>query len=118
MSTYEIIMAVLAVLFGGLSVYLKTNNKVIETKRVLQEKVNGYINDAEAAYADTTKAGGQKREWVIDQLYNLVPSALKPFFSRELLETIVQNAFDAIQCFAAQQLDKAIDKVLPDNNKN
>ena len=115
MNTYEIIMTILAVLFGALSIYMKSNQKIVETKNELQEKVNGYIDDAEELYSDVTKAGGVKREWVIDKLYNLVPAGLKPFFSHDLMEQIVQGAFDAIQSFAKKQLDKVVDKVIPDN---
>lgn len=115
MNTYEIIMTLLAIIFGGFSIYTKSNKKISDTKNKIQERVNSYIDDAEDAYADITKAGGQKREWVIDRLYELIPIGLKPFFSRELLEEIVQNAFDAIQSFASKQIDKVVDKMIPDN---
>ena len=44
-----------------------------------------------------------------------MPAGLKPFFSHDLMEQIVQGAFDAIQSFAKKQLDKVVDKVIPDS---
>lgn len=101
MDIYEIFILILMVLFGGLSLYLKTKNNLLS-------KANELIGDAEALYKDTTKAGGRKFEWVVAQLYALIPAPLRVVFSKELLGTVVQGAFDLIERYTKMQLDKVI----------
>jgi hypothetical protein len=106
MSTYEIIMTVLAIIFGGLSLYFGANNKLNKT-------VTDLINQTEDMYKDSTKAGGKKFEWVVDKLYSFIPVKLTPFISRALVEAVVQKTFDIMQSFAKTQLDKIVDKAIP-----
>ena len=101
---YSIIVTIITLGLGFLSAYFKTRNK-------LADKVNEGIANAEAEYADTTKAGGEKFEYVINFLYEYIPSVLKPIFSRNMLSTIVQSAFDQIEDYAMQQLDKYVNKI-------
>lgn len=100
---YTILVTVGTVGFGFLSAYLKT-------KTTLKDKVNEGIATAEEIYKDSTKAGGEKFEWVIDFLYQYVPSILKPIFTRDMISNIIQSAFDEIQKYATQQLDKLVNK--------
>lgn len=95
----NIALLIISIVFGALFTYFKTNAK-------LKGKVGEYISDAENLYASSTKAGGEKFEWVVDQLYNLIPAILKPIFTRVMISTIVQSAFDTIQNYAKTQLDK------------
>lgn len=101
MSFYEIGILVLMVLFGSLSLYFKTKNNLLH-------KASELITNAEELYRDTTKAGGKKFEWVVEQLHALIPAPLRMVFSKELLGSIVQGAFDLIQRYAKMQLDKVI----------
>lgn len=101
---YTIAVTVGTVAFGFLSAYLKTKSK-------LKDKVNEGIANAEAEYSSATKAGGEKFEYVVDFLYQYVPSALKPVFPRSMISQIIQSAFDQIQRYAVQQLDKCVDKI-------
>lgn len=101
---YTIVVTIGTVAFGFLSAYLKT-------KSTLVDKVDEGIATAEEIYKDSVKAGGQKFEWVIDFLYQYVPSVLKPIFTRSMISNIIQSAFDEIQKYATQQLDKLVDKV-------
>lgn len=101
---YTILVTIGTVGFGFLSAYLKT-------KTTLKEKVNEGIATAEEIYKDSTKAGGEKFEWVIDFLYQYIPSVLKPIFTRDMISNIIQSAFDEIQKYATQQLDKLVCKV-------
>ena len=110
MSTYEIIMTVLALIFGGLSLYLSGKKNVIDA-------VAGFIDEAEDIYKDSTQAGGEKFEWVIDRVMSIVPVALKPFINRELVSTVVQKVFDIMESYAKKQLDKVVDKVIPDTTE-
>ena len=108
---YTIAVTVGTVVFGFLSAYLKT-------KSTLKSKVNEGIATAEEVYKDTTKAGGEKFEWVIDFLYQYVPSVLKPIFTRDMISKIIQSAFDEIQKYATQQLDKFVNNITCDENEN
>lgn len=105
---YTILVTVGTVGFGFLSAYLKT-------KTTLKDKVNEGIATAEEIYKDSTKAGGEKFEWVIDFLYQYVPSILKPIFTRDMISNIIQSAFDEIQKYATQQLDKLVNKITGEN---
>lgn len=107
--TPDIIITILRivayVVLGGLVLYFKTNTK-------LKSFANNYIAEAEKVYKDATKAGGTKMNYVIDKLYELVPTYMKPFFPRELVQAIVQNAFDKIEDYTKQALDKAAEFVV------
>lgn len=107
--TPDMIIAIIRILIyivlGGLALYFKTNT-------TLKSFVNDYIAEAEEMYKDVTKAGGQKHEYVVTKLYELIPTYMKPFFPKELVSAIVQNAFDAIEAYAKQGLDKAVTSAL------
>jgi DNA-binding CsgD family transcriptional regulator len=71
-----------------------------------------YIAEAEELYKDSTKAGGQKFSWVVDNLYELIPPPLKVIITKKCMEKIVQSSFDAIEDYAKMQLDMAVEKYL------
>ena len=96
---FKILITAGLVLLGGLSLYWKQNTR-------LQQQANQLIGEAEKAFADTTKAGGQKFEWVVDALCRILPAPIQIFFPRSVISTIVQNAFDAIEAYAKTQLDR------------
>lgn len=98
----QILMPILTILFGALSAYLRANER-------LRNSSIKYITEAEEMYKDVSKAGGQKFEWVVDTLYNLVPRPLRILVTRKCIENIVQSTFDGIEEYAKTQLDKAID---------
>lgn len=100
----EILKVALIVIFGGFAIYAKTNQKLLE----LAVKAVEFINDAEVAFKDTTKAGGQKFEFVVNHLYALVPTILKSIITKEILAEITQRTFDKIEAYAKEQLDKNI----------
>lgn len=100
----NIIRVIAYVVLGGLALYFKTNTK-------LKSFANDYIAEAEKVYKDVTKAGGTKMNYVIDKLYELVPTYMKPFFPRELVHAIVQNAFDKIEDYTKLALDRATEFV-------
>lgn len=104
MDIYQIFMLIAMLLLGGLSLYLRT-------KAQLTDHVTGLIGEAEAAYRDTTKAGGAKFAWVVDRLFELVPIPLRLIFTRELIGRIVQSTFDTIEYYARLQIDKAVNKI-------
>lgn len=99
-----ILQIVLYVILGGLAIWFNQNAK-------LKSKVAELINKAEELYADTTKAGGQKFEWVVNALYALLPAAMQVIIPRSMVETIVQNVFDQMKEFAKKTLDKEAGKL-------
>ena len=64
------------------------------------------IAHAEAAYAEVQKAGAEKMEMCIDNLLDLVPSGMTDLFSRDVLQSIVQRAFDAVRAYTDLSIDK------------
>lgn len=101
----QIIVPILTIIFGALSVYFKTNEK-------LRNSSIEYIIKAEELYKDTTKAGGMKFNWVVDTLYNLVPIPLRVVVTKKCIEKIVQSTFDGIEAYAHTQFDKILEKYL------
>ena len=99
----ELIVPLLTVIFGALSAYLRTNEKI-------KESSIKYITEAEEMYKDVSKAGGQKFNWVVDTLFNMVPRPLRIIFTKPCIEKIVQNTFNGIEVYAKTQIDKAVDK--------
>lgn len=116
----NIISTIAAVLLGGLSWYLKisaTGEKakkaVEETIKELTSKANDYIVEAEEVYVDTSKAGGQKFEYVVDALMKLIPDQLEIIITRDMVSEIVQKSFDAIEKYAQTQIDEYLSKKVP-----
>lgn len=85
----RIVIYLCALIFGGLALWYRGNAKV-------SGRVAALIRRAEELYSDLTQAGGIKFEWVVGQLYDLIPLAVRPFVPRKLVEQIVQTTFDDI----------------------
>ena len=109
MNTSEIVniaLAALTIVIGFVSLYFKANTK-------LYAKVTGFITAAEGLYTDAN-SGGQKFQWVIGQLYALIPAPVRPFIPQSILATLVQKFFNQMAAYATKQLDKAAAKVTSD----
>jgi hypothetical protein len=98
----ELIIPLLTVIFGALSAYLRTNEKIMNSSIK-------YITEAEEMYKDVSKAGGQKFTWVVDTLYNMVPRLLRVVITKKCVEKMVQGTFNGIEAYAKTQIDKAVD---------
>lgn len=96
---FEILQVVLYVILGGFVIWYRTNTK-------LNQRVNDFISEAELVYKDTVKAGGMKHRYVVDRLYEIIPAPLKVLFSYDMVSQIVDKAFEGIEDYAKQQLDK------------
>lgn len=107
----EIVIPVLTIIFGALSLYFKENEK-------LRNNAEIYISKAEELYKDTTKSGGQKFTWVVDTLYDIVPSQLKFIITKQTVEKIVQNTFDNIEAYSKIQLDKTLQELTQKTGNN
>ena len=115
---YNILVTLVAVVVGGLSLYLKTSVKaqakakeVQDVMAMIMSKVVIYIRKAEEDYKDATNLGGQKFNDVVNELYLLVPISLRPIITRDRIKDIVQSTFDEVEKYAKLQLDNAIDKL-------
>lgn len=100
---------------GGLSLYFKYSKKAQTKAKEVQEKIAEItanavilIKQAEADYKDVTKAGGQKFNQVVDQLYSLVPDGFNKIITKNMIEEIVQSTFDQIEEYTKLKLDNAI----------
>lgn len=103
MSTQTIIYIIEAaayIIIGFVATYFSAN-------ATLRGKVVGFIDAAEALYTDT-KSGGQKFQYVIGQLYALLPAFLRPFIPQALLAAFVQGIFNQVDAYAKKQLDKTV----------
>lgn len=100
----EILKWTALIIFGAASLYYQMNTK-------LRCNVTQLINDAENAYTDSAKAGGEKFEWVVSSLYSMIPAVLKPFITHAMLEKLVQTTFDAMESYAVFQLDRLTNKL-------
>lgn len=116
----NILTTIVAVLFGGLSWYLKVSATGAKLKKAVEEtlkeittKAVEYIAEAEEAYVDATKAGGEKFEYVVDLLMKLIPDQLEVIITRETVENIVQSTFNAIEAYAQTALDEALKDRVP-----
>lgn len=98
-----VVQVILYILLGGLALWFKTNGK-------LNKMVGALIDKAEEEFTGF-KQGNERFQAVVEWLYELIPTVLKPFFPQKFIEALVQNAFDQIASFAKKQLDKAVDEV-------
>lgn len=108
-SIMQIAVPLLTLIFGALSAYFRTHEKLMGSSIK-------YIVEAEELYKDSTKAGGEKFSWVVETLYNLLPAPLKIIVTKKCIEKIVQNSFDAIEEYAEMKLDMAVEKYLKSLN--
>lgn len=88
----NIFLAVASVILAGISYYLDTKRKIVE-------QANGEISKAE----DTDKKNAEKMAFVVEQLKNIVPKAMRFIFTDKVIEKIVQKAFDEIEEYAKKQ---------------
>lgn len=93
---YSIIITILTIISGFMSLVYKSNC-------MIKEKAVDLINKAEEEYMDTSRAGGRKFSMVVNQLYDITPQPLHLFITREMIENVVQKAFDGIESYAIKQ---------------
>lgn len=87
-----IVFAVLAAVGSCLTYYFHVKAKVYaETENA--------VNDAE----QDDKTAAEKMQFAVDHIYSVIPAVLKPFFTRKVVERIIQKAFDKIEEYAKKQ---------------
>ena len=71
-------------------------------KRVIESQVPDAINGAE----NSGKPGCEKFQEAVDTVYSVIPVVVRPFLTRTLVETLVQEVFDKMEEYARKQLNK------------
>ncbi|WP_301666002.1 hypothetical protein [uncultured Alistipes sp.] len=95
----SIVLGVLAAVASFVGYYFYIRSK-------LAKAATGAVNDAEKE----DKTGAEKLQIAVDQVYALVPAILKTIISKEIVQGLVQAAFDKIEEYAKKQLEKKADK--------
>lgn len=99
----HLIYTIALVILGFLVSYYKANAK-------FRGYIATLINDAESL----TSTGAEKKAWVVDQIYAILPTWLKPVLSKTILGMMVQAAFDSMKQYATKLMDAATDKLTTD----
>ena len=90
----------LTILFGIATIALALFNYYNSVKKNLQLAILEEINVAEDMYA----TGEEKKAYVVDKVYDLIPTLWKTVLKKDFVEELVQFVFDQVQCFANKQL--------------
>lgn len=91
----SIVMTILTVITTVIGYYFNIKQKLLDA-------VNDKIDNAEEIF----KNGKEKMNYVINELYNLVPLPYKSIFNKDFIEKLVQKAFDKIEDYAEKQANK------------
>jgi hypothetical protein len=95
MEIIEIILGIFTIVLTFISYYYAVKNN-------LQKAAGDAVNSAERNELE----GKEKMAIAVEQIYDIVPTVLKPLFTREMIEKIVQEVFDKMQAFAKKQAEK------------
>ncbi len=109
MNTVEIIKTILMIILGGLAIYFKCNVQLQKRIAEISAKAITLIKEAEEMYADGTKQGGKRFEWVVNELYKLIPQPFNKIITKTMIAEIVQSTFDEVKEYTKIQLDKLTD---------
>lgn len=112
MNSIQIIRSVFCVLtaaFGGLALWYRQS-------AAIRSRTASLIAEAENRYSILSKSGDIKFEWVASRIYQTVPAALRLFFPRSLINSVIQATFDAMESYSAWQLECFAEKVKRDVN--
>lgn len=112
MDALEVVKTLGLVLLGGLSLYLQYNKKLQEKIKEVVKNAALVIKKAEEVYKDSTKAGGAKFEYAVNQLHSMIPVPFNRVISKALIADIVQSTFEEMESYAKEQLDKATDPLI------
>jgi len=98
----SVIFASSSVILGAVSYCLKTNSK-------LKSVVGKFISQAETL--ENVVDGNDKFLWVVNEIENLIPVAVRPFIPKSVIQTIVQEGFDALSGYAKVKMGKVVANV-------
>lgn len=97
---WELLLTILA---GLCTVVALFANYYLHIRKKIEAEIMGAINDAE----DTGMSGAEKFNEAVDTIYSLIPAAVRPFITKDLVGVLVQSAFDKMEEYARKQLEKA-----------
>lgn len=106
MNSVDIIEAVkyIAILIlGAASVYYQSNAR-------LREISSKYIATAQVLYKDKE----QRLDWVVNEIYGIVPAAIRPFLTKVRVKAIMQSVFDGSKAYREawqKSLDQAVEAI-------
>lgn len=96
---WELILSIVSCLFTLVAIVISYYLAI--RKKIEQEALNA-INKAE----DTDKIGEEKMQDAVEIVYDIIPAVAKPFISKKLIETIIQDVFDKVEEYARKQVNK------------
>ena len=99
-------MNVLTIVFAILAVFGYFLSYFFSVKARIYSATEDAVNNAEQEDKEST----EKLEFAVNQIYELVPTVAKPFFTKNLIRKIVQKAFDKIEAYAQKQLKRKDDE--------
>ena len=101
----EILKYVFMALFGAIALYFKSS-------AALKQLAGEFVAEAENEYKGISKAGGEKFEWVVNKIYEVMPTGLKMFISKSAVETAVQRAWEMAEQYATVAADKFVQEAV------
>ena len=90
---------ILTIVFGVLALGATFLSYYLSIKAKIQEAAEDAINTAE----ELDKIGEEKMEIAVDQVYDLIPAAVKPFLSKATVQVLIQATFDRMEEYALKQ---------------
>lgn len=86
------------------------NKQVADVKEKLAVIIPELIDQAEAEYADISKSGGLKFEYVVNRAYQLLPAPARLIISKEEVAEGVQRIFNTMDEFADKQVNVLVER--------
>ena len=102
----NVIFVLLALFFTCLSYYF-----------YIRAKINAATEDAVNNAEQDDKTAQEKMSFAVNQIYEIVPIAFKPFITKKRIQAIVQKAFDSIEAYAEKQKKKQDAKTKTDKKE-
>lgn len=91
----SIVMTILTILSSIVGYYFNVKQKLLDA-------VNGKIDEIEGNLDE----GKDKMNYVVSELYALVPMPYRGIFNKNFIQKLVQKAFDEIENYAEKQVNK------------
>lgn len=90
---------ILSIVFALLTVALVLYNHYVSIRKKIEGSVLTEINNAE----DMDLTGEEKKAYVVETLYKIVPTYYKRIIKKDFIELLVQTTFDEVESFAKKQ---------------
>lgn len=100
---YEAVKYIAMLILGAVSVYYQSNTR-------LREISGKYIAAAQVLYKDKEK----RLNWVVDEIYGVVPTAIRPFLTKARVKAIMQSMFEGSKAYREawqKSLDEAVEAI-------